>query len=125
MINTITRTAVAAALCAIHLGAGAVDGRYILEACESAVMPSVAPSEARKVFQAGYCFGAVEAVRNHIVLTSLDARKGIGLCPKGDVIKKGEDVEAVVRYLRRRPELLREDSTDLIANALRLAYPCP
>lgn len=125
MIDTITRTAVAAALCAIHLGAGAVDGRYILEACESALTPPPASSDTRTMFQVGYCFGAVEGVRNHIVLTSLEARKGIGLCPKGDVIKKGEDVEAVVRYLRRRPELLREDSTDLIVSALKLAYPCP
>jgi len=125
MTDTIRRTAVAAALCAIHLGVSAVDGWYMVEACESAVVPPVAPDMAKKLFQAGYCFGAVEAVRNHIITTSLEARKGIGLCPKGGLIKKGEDVEAVVRYLRRRPELLREDSTDLIASALKLAYPCP
>lgn len=122
---SIRRYAVAALVAlGMPLSGAAADGRYLLEACEHVERKSRDNGNTAQSFQAGYCVGAVEAVRNHIVVNALESGKGVGLCPAGGVIKKGDDVAQVLQFLRHHRDLHQVDAAVVIDLALKRAYPC-
>jgi hypothetical protein len=110
---------------AFCFNAGAANGRFLSEVCEAAIKLRAEPSNGQLLFANGYCFGAVGAVRDFIEIASGEARQRSGLCGVGRKIPDDAAVWAVVSYLREHPEGHEKPSTELIANALKLAFPCP
>lgn len=76
-------------------------------------------------FQLGRCLGAVEGVRNTMLVYRSMLPPALKVCMPDGGIANGQAVRIALRYLRDNPASLHEDSSVLLMKAFHQAFPCP
>ena len=111
------------ACCQAH----AQNGVWLSSVCNGAIKLRAEPYNMDVMFGAGACYGTVKAIKDYIIMESLNSggSRESGLCPKrGTQIPDDEAIWEVNQYLQHNPGELQKSSTELTVKALRQAFPC-
>jgi Rap1a immunity proteins len=97
------------------------DGNEILEVCSVIKIQDMEQHEAMDLF---YCMGFIEGVlSSQEIAIELDNPSTVCKLPE-EGITTGQIVRIVVKYLEEHPEKLHLNSSLLVLDALRQAFPC-
>jgi hypothetical protein len=93
------------------------DGYELMQACNEA---EALPSD--KVYQRGECLGYVIGVMD--ALDTAGTLTGYTLKCEPSVVRAGQVKLVVQRYLEAHPQYLHRSASDIVASAVREAFPC-
>ncbi|UCU95801.1 Rap1a/Tai family immunity protein [Hydrogenophaga taeniospiralis] len=103
------------------------DGNALLGNCAlfERFETKVAPLTHSDYLQLGQCLGAVEGVRNTMLLYRPMLPPALRVCMPAGGIANGQAIRIALKYLRDNPAALHEDSSVLLMKAFHEAFPCP
>jgi hypothetical protein len=98
------------------------DGNELIKECSEAVRGADG-LQINSHYDAGYCLGLTQGVRQTMRLLNEDIPPDLRTCfPDG--ITNGQGMRIVLKYLQDHPARLQEQAVYLVFLAYKTAYPC-
>jgi|SRR5690606_31178805 len=120
-------------LAIVNVAESKVDGFYLLETCESALESINNPANIKEndKFAVGYCSGLVQGIQYSIMVNGTVSTNSVNENKKNKITLCFEKeynsidyIEGVIKYIKRKPEVLSGVQQSIIEEAIIDMYKC-